>query len=67
MKSGEIYLEKSYEGSDRVLKIKLIEYLGYDLWRVHCRNAREGSIKYYYTNITGEDIIEYYYKIEEAS
>ena len=66
MNPGEIYLEKSYEGSFRIMKIKLIEYLGHDIWKIHCRFVIGGDIKYYYGDIPGADIIEYYYKIEEA-
>ena len=66
MKSGDKFQEKPYPHMIRELKIKLIEYLGHDIWKIHCRSVIGGDIKYYYGEITGADIIEYYYKISEA-
>ena len=66
MKSGDKFQEKPYPHMIGELKIKLIEYLGHDIWKIHCRFVIGGDIKYYYGEITGADIIEYYYKISEA-
>ena len=62
MKPGDKFQEKL--STFRIMKIKLIKYLGHDRWKVHCQNNMAGDIRYYYADISGEDIIEFYNKID---
>lgn len=62
VKPGEIYTEDNPMWPARIVHIKLLKYLGQDMWLVHCKIELDGYIKYRTIKLSGADISEYYKK-----